>query len=107
MKPVRSKKDIQADLEKEVAAYLNCGGDIHQIERGETGLDRNKPWINPFAQGESEKPATRTPVPDVVAAIDARKKPQKPKPAKRRKPEKVWIYDDFGEPVRWVWADQK
>lgn len=108
MKPPRTKKDIQAELEKEVEAYLNCGGNIQQVERGESGLDHNKPWINPFQSGESEKPATRTPVPDVVAAIDARKNAKKTKTTpKRRKPEKVWIYDDFGEPVRWVWADQK
>jgi len=105
MKPVRSKKDAQADLERQVAAYLSHGGNISQVDRGISGLDHDKPWINPFKNSESEKAQERTPVPDVVAAIDARKHPAKKLAAKRQRQTKKWIYDDFGEPVRWVWSD--
>jgi hypothetical protein len=105
MKPARTKKDIQADLERQVQAYLSHGGNIDQVERGQSGLNHEKPWINPFKSTESEKSPSRTPVPDVVAAIDARKNAKKKPPPKRRRPEKVWILDDFGEPVRWVWSD--
>jgi hypothetical protein len=100
-----NKKDIRKDLESEVEAFLRQGGEIKPIERGETGLDRNKPWSNPFQSGQSqESPKERTPVPEVLAAIDARKQ-KEVKKARNRGPTKVWIYDDFGEPVRWVWKE--
>jgi hypothetical protein len=43
-----------------------------------------------------------------VSALDSRKKKKAPpKPAKVSKsPKKKIIYDDFGEPVREVWADE-
>lgn len=106
MKHVPSKKELQAELDKQVRDFVEHGGNIDQVERGQTGLDREKPWVNPFKSTEGEKSQSRTPVPEVVAAIDARKSaPKKPKP-KHRKPSKKWILDDFGEPVRWVWSDQ-
>lgn len=99
------KKDIRKDLESQVDAFLREGGKIEPIERGETGLDRNKPWSNPFQSGQShEPPKERTPVPEVLAAIDSRKQKESRK-VKNRGPKKVWIYDDFGEPVRWVWKE--
>jgi len=57
-----------------------------------------------------EKRQERTPVPDVLRAIDerrdARRKPQKKTTAKRSSgPKKKVIYDDFGEPLRVVWED--
>lgn len=106
MKPPRSKRDIQSDLENQIAQYLQSGGDIKEVERGESGLDHAKPWINPFKSGDTPTgPEPRTPVPDVVAAIDARKQPQKDAQNHRKRPHKKWIYDDFGEPIRWVWSD--
>ncbi len=99
------KKDIRRDLESQVDAFLREGGQIKPIERGETGLDRNKPWSNPFQSGQSqEPPRERTPVPEVVAAIESRKH-KEPRKVKNKGPKKVWIYDDFGEPVRWVWKE--
>jgi hypothetical protein len=105
MKLLRTKKDIQEELDAEVAAFLSHGGEIDVVERGKSGLPHDKPWINPFKSTENEQSQTRTPVPDVVAAIDARKQSRKKPVPKRKKPEKVWILDDFGEPVRWVWSD--
>lgn len=106
MKRVRTKKDIQADLEAQVANFLHDGGEIDVVDRGQSGLPHDKPWINPFKSAESEKSQERTPVPEVLAAIDARKKSKRKPPTKRKKPEKVWILDDFGEPIRWVWSDE-
>jgi len=103
-KPV-NKKDVRKDLESQVDAFLREGGAIEPIERGETGLDRNKPWSNLFQSGQNqEPPKERTPIPEVMAAIDSRKH-KEVKKAKSRGPQKVWIYDDFGEPVRWVWKE--
>ena len=54
---------------------------------------------------------TRTLVPEVVAAIEARRKEQmKRKPAPKRsrlpRPRRKVIYDDFGEPLRRVWIEE-
>jgi len=105
MKTARTKRDIQADLAKQVESFLTHGGNINQVERGKSGLAHDKPWINPFKTSDGEKAQSRTPLPDVVAAIDARKQSKKKPVPKRRRQEKKWIYDDFGEPVRWVWSD--
>ena len=105
MKILQTKKDIQADLDRQVRRFLSRGGDIDQITRGQSGLAHDKPWINPFKSGDQEKAVSRTPVPDVVAAIEARKHPHKKTIIKNRRPKKKWILDDFGEPLRWVWSE--
>ncbi len=56
----------------------------------------------PFAQSPR---ATRTDLSQVAAAIDARKKRGKRRSAKRTGPRRRLVYDDFGEPLRWVWED--
>ncbi len=106
MKPVRSKKQLHEDLEQQVQDFLAHGGNISQVERGKSGLPHEKPWINPFQSSENEQAKSRTPIPEVLAAIDARKKSKKKPLERRKKPEKKWILDDFGEPVRWVWNDE-
>jgi hypothetical protein len=100
-----SKKDLRNDLDAEVEAFLQDGGNISEVERGKSGLDHAKPWINPFKSSESEKAQSRTPVPEVVAAIDLRKQSKTSKSARPKRAEKRWIYDDFGEPLRWEWVD--
>lgn len=105
MKRPPTKKDIRQDLESKIEAFLREGGEIEWVDRGRSGLEANQPWSNPFHATPSDEPkSSRTPVPEVVAAIDSRKHKKPAKPAKRR-PRKEWIYDDFGEPVRWVWKE--
>ncbi len=105
MKRPPTKKDIRQDLERQVQDYLREGGEITSVAQGTTGLDNRRPWSHPFQAGSGSEPRQeRTPVPEVVAAIEARKHKHRPEP-KRRRPRKQWIYDDFGEPVRWVWKD--
>lgn len=100
-----NKKDVRKDLEKQVEEYLREGGEIKSVDRGISGYERNKPWSHPFQAAPAEEPKKeRTPVPEVVAAIEARRHKAPPKP-KRHRPRKKWIYDDFGEPVRWVWEE--
>ncbi len=48
--------------------------------------------------------ASRTDLSQVAATIDARKH----KPKRQRlnpRPQRKLLYDDFGEPLRWVWQD--
>lgn len=106
MKKLISKKDIRKELEQSMAEFLNNGGEVEEIERGVSGYENSKGPIRP--QQIPSNPngnAERTFVPDVIAAIDARRSPQKADTKKKaqRRPKKKIIYDDFGEPIRIEW----
>ena len=52
----------------------------------------------------------RTPVPEVVAAIEARRLAKKSRAPQRQRrlphPRRKVIYDDFGEPLRRIWQEE-
>jgi len=98
-----SKQDVRRDLDDQVAQFLAKGGAISQVPTGKSGDSKNNPWITPLQLSGSR--TGQKPVTHVLNAIDARKQARK-KPlakAKPKKPVKQWIYDDFGEPIRWIW----
>jgi len=105
-----TKAELRAQHAKQVEEYLARGGKINTYDMGESALvDGN--YNTRHIVIEKTQPATRTPVPEVVAAIDARRrsgrrsatpKAQANRPRQRRKV----IYDDFGEPLRTIWVDE-
>ena len=100
-----NKAEKRLELEREIAAFLNQGGTVHKVPNGVSGHDN--PTQSPFAKNSPIEPRQeRTPLTEVVKAIDERKKPEK-KPVKlaRSGPKKKLLKDDFGEPIRWVWED--
>lgn len=102
MKPLPTKAQIRAELDRQMEAYLNQGGTVNEVPRGTSGIVDNR---NTFAHsGESGPKQERTPLDDVVKTIEARKHPQQA--AKRKRPRKKLITDDFGEPLRWVWVEE-
>lgn len=105
MKRLITKAEIRSDMEKQIADYLHKGGTVAEVERGVSGHNTNAP-LKPDNTHFQQPKLGRTYVPDVIAAIDARRKPnpEKLKPVKR-KPFKKVIYDDFGEPLRWEWVE--
>ena len=102
-----TKADLRRELERQVAEYVSDGGEIQQVTQGASGLDERSAYHPPFTDGRGAQP--RTPLMDVMAAVDARRSKSAHKPDKSRaaprKPRKKIIYDDFGEPVREVWED--
>ncbi|GAA6145944.1 hypothetical protein NBRC116585_20620 [Thalassolituus maritimus] len=107
MKKRVSKKELRDSLNQDIEQYLEKGGEVHEFDRGESGLVNGR--YNEQAMS-FEKRQERTPVPDVLRAIDerreARRKPQRKSETKRQSgPKKKVIYDDFGEPLRVVWED--
>ncbi len=109
-KPV-SKEDIRAELEAETERFLRHGGHVKNIPQGVSGKDPGDPPIFLNRRLFVEPRAERTLVPEVVAAIEARRQEKlKRKPAPKRsrlpKPRRKTIYDDFGEPLRKVWVDE-
>jgi len=84
---------------------------VQQVERGISGRDAAEGPLKapPLAEGEAPR-GERTYVPEVVAAIEQRKQGmnksrQNSPTGRRKKPRKIIIYDDFGEPLRWQWEE--
>ncbi len=110
VKKLQTKSDIRAQLELQTRSFLNEGGAVDQIPSGTSGKDPLDPPTYLTKRLFSEPRTPRTLVPEVVAAIEARKKQrQKRTPAPKRSrlpnPRRKTIYDDFGEPLRRVWVD--
>ena len=104
MKPTKTKKDIRDEINKQIDDFLKSGGAVDNIERGVSGNESN---LNLFKQTSTFEPKqTRTPLNDVVKELDERKN-NKNSPASKpkKKPKKVLLTDDFGEPIRWVWEE--
>lgn len=103
MKKAKTKAEVRAEIEQQVEAFLQTGGKVSEHAQGESNQSIGS---NPFHTLTSTKPSeSRTLVNDEIAAIEARKKPQKPAPRASKKPKRKLIKDDFGQPIRWVWED--
>lgn len=111
MKKVITKAEIRAHLERETSHFLDKGGRVEKIPRGISGLDGGQSMMLPSRSLFIEPSLERTPIPEVVAAIEARRKEslkRTPAPKRSRLPKrrKKILYDDFGEPLRRVWVDE-
>lgn len=85
--------------------FLSKGGQIQQVASGVTGADPVSGKGHQTALFTGPRSEPRTDLSQVVATIDARKhKPRRPRLTAR--PQRKLIYDDFGEPLRWVWQDK-
>ena len=110
-KPV-NKDDLRAELERETERFLQRGGEVDRVPQGLSGQHHgDKPR---FATRRLflEPPTPRTFVPEVVAAIEERRKALLKRTPKRKRcrlpqPRRKVIYDDFGEPLRKVWVDDQ
>ena len=98
-----TKREIRQQMQQEVSQYLTEGGEVQEFQRGESGLVNGK--LDDRSSGFEQGKQQRTPLGDVLNAVDERKKSGKPAPVKPRRPQKKIIYDDFGEPIREVWVD--
>ncbi len=100
-----TKKQIRDELSKQVEDFLGRAN-ITQIPRGVSGRDpcnhNSKPESWQFEKNDQQ----RTYVPEVIDALEQRKHPIKTVNKTKKKPRKRLIYDDFGEPLRWVWIDE-
>ena len=109
MKKPPTKQDVRKRLEKQVAAFLSEGGKVQELKTGESAYDRSTiPTITPPVF--EARQTSRTPLNDVIAALDARRaeKRSRTKIVRGRTPKrkKQVVYDDFGEPLRVVWIEE-
>ena len=111
MKPPVSKADLRAELEREMERFMRQGGKVENIPAGISGKDPGDPPLFLNRRLFIEPRGSRTLVPEVVAAIEARRKlkpGRSPQPRRKRlpRPRRKLIYDDFGEPLRKVWVEE-
>lgn len=107
-KPV-SKADIRDELLEEMEQFLKKGGSVDEIPQGISGNTPGEPPAFVSQRLFIEPKTTRTLVPEVVAAIESRRR-EKYRPKSKAKsrlprPRRKIIYDDFGEPLRKVWTE--
>ena len=111
VKKIPTKADIRADLEREMLRFLDRGGRVEKVPQGLSGRDGEQSMMLPSRSLFIEPSIERTPIPEVVAAIEERRKSmlKRTAPVKRSrltKRRQKTIYDDFGEPLRRVWVDE-
>ena len=106
-----SKADIRAQMQREMELFEKDGGNVTRVPRGISGRDEMDNRPPQHTRSLFLEPSTkRTHIPEVIAAIEARRK-KKPvhkagtKTRIRAKSRQKTIYDDFGEPLRKVWVD--
>lgn len=105
----RSKAALRRELEQATKQFLNRGGEVTPVPSGASAWEpgnRPPPSRPLFTEPREE----RTPIPEVVATLEARREAMKKKrkPARNRRdrrPRRRVVYDDFGEPLRHVWVD--
>jgi hypothetical protein len=111
VKKLPTKSDLRAQLERETSRFLKKGGEVSEVPHGASGTDplhaRGFHTGGLFSQPRSK----RTFVPEVVAAIEARRQDKLKSRAVRKRsrlpqPRRKVLYDDFGEPIRRVWVDE-
>jgi len=108
VKPNVSKTDLRTEIEEQVREYLNRGGAVQEVARGISGRDGALGPLGAFHAFTPRQKEERTYLPEVVAAIEARRRKSKDKtPGKPPRFVRRAVYDDFGEPVRWEWVEQE
>lgn len=109
IKKIPSKSQLRSEIERATEQFLKGGEKIDVIPKGISSRDgadgplKPEPWRMEKSNGE------RTYLPEVIDTLEQRKQSKTaspPKTNKTKKPRKRLIYDDFGEPLRWVWVDE-
>jgi hypothetical protein len=109
LKKPESKADMRDKLREETERFIARGGNVDEIPQGVSGQDPKDSSIFLNRRLFVEPKATRTLVPEVVAAIEERRKSKYRRKSaikgKTRGSRRKVIYDDFGEPLRRIWSD--
>lgn len=103
-----TKSQIRADLEKDINQFLDKGKHVTQVPRGVSGRDITQGGLAPERFQFDKSKTDWTYIPEVVETLEKRRlqKQSRPAPKKSSRPTRRLIYDDFGEPLRWVWSDK-
>ena len=89
MKPTKTRRELHSELDQQVHEFLNQGGEVNEVPRGLSGRPHAQSPLISIFEGQSQE--DRTPLPDVVAAIEARRKPAAPVKGFKPRPKKKII----------------
>lgn len=104
MKAVKSKAQERLEIQFQINHYLQHGGRVEAVERGISGRDSGTYALPPHSFQEPKE--SRTPLGEQIRAIEARRgRRAPPKTSRSKRPQRVLLTDDFGEPLRWSWRD--
>lgn len=112
MKKLETKAELRAALEQETNRFLARGGEVEAVAQGTSGKDPLAAPVYLTRRLFLEPRSERTLVPEVVAAIEARRKSllkgggNRSGSGRRKPPRRKVVYDDFGEPLRRIWVDE-
>jgi hypothetical protein len=110
LKKPQSKADIRDALQAETERFLKQGGNVETIASGISGKDPQDAPLFLNRRLFLEPRNKRTLVPEVVAAIEARRKEKFSRKPSRKgslaKSRRKVVYDDFGEPLRRMWVEE-
>ena len=104
----KSKHQLREEIARQTQQFLGAGQQVAEIPKGVSSRDEAAAPLRPEKWHMEKSNGDRTYVPEVIEALEQRKQNKVvSKTSKRvKKPRKRLIYDDFGEPLRWVWVDE-
>lgn len=107
IKKPQSKQQQSREIDQQVQDFLNRGSRVNEIPRGISGRDLADGALKVESWQPGESKTEWTYIPEVVDTLEKRRQEKtiKSKPKKSSRPRKRLLYDDFGEPLRWVWED--
>ena len=105
VKKIPSKEDLREQLNAQLETFLDKGKNIAQIPRGVSGRDGATEPLKADTWQMDSKKTEWTFLPEVVDKLEKRRQEKSNTPVKKNRPKRKLIYDDFGEPLRWVWVD--
>ena len=105
VKKIPSKADLREELDQQLDTFLDKGKNIAQIPRGVISRDGATEPLKADTWQMDSKKTEWTFLPEVVDTLEKRRQEKPNTPVKKSRPKRKLIYDDFGEPLRWVWVD--
>lgn len=109
-KPI-TKTEQRDEIQRQTQKFLKHGQQVKEIPKGVSSRDEAAGPL-PKTRWHMEKSDTqRTYLTEVVDSLEQRKQIKSTtlaskRPPRQKKPKRQLIYDDFGEPLRWVWVDE-
>lgn len=106
-----TKTEQRDEIQRQTQKFLKHGQQVKEIPKGVSSRDEAAGPL-PKTSWHMEKSDTqRTYLTEVVDSLEQRKQIKSStvaskRPARPKKPKRKLIYDDFGEPLRWVWVDE-
>ena len=105
VKKIPSKADLREELDAQLDTFLDKGKNIAQIPRGVSSRDGATEPLKADTWQMDSKKTEWTFLPEIVDTLEKRRQEKPNTPVKKNRPKRKLIYDDFGEPLRWVWVD--